>query len=79
MGMQVQHFIALEIARERVRDAEARARLRWGVEPEPSLERGISWLRGLCLAISRTPSSRHERCRLIERTATQHPGGGLPA
>ena len=72
MDGQLQYFIALEIARERGRDAEARARLRWGMEPEPSRERGmITRLAGLCRSISRTPSRRDERCRLLERAATQ--------
>lgn len=64
MDTQLQYSMALEVARERIRDAEVRARLHWGGYREPSPERGmIGRLAGLCRAVSRTPSSRDGRCR----------------
>jgi hypothetical protein len=80
MNSQLHYLLAVEIARERTRAAEAGARLRWGLGPGPSLERDIiTRLAGLCRAISRAPSSRDERCRWLERAAAQQPRGGVPA
>lgn len=80
MHTQLHSPLALELVRERTRAVEARARLAWGVEPEPSLERGVTApLEALCRTVSRTPSGRDERCRLFETAATQQPSGGVPA
>jgi hypothetical protein len=71
MDTQGQYFIALEIARERVRDAEARARLRWGAEPETPVRRRIAVrLASLARILSRKARSGDGQGRALETAAT---------
>jgi hypothetical protein len=42
MSLQLQYLLANEIARERTREAEAWARLRWAMDPEPVVARHVA-------------------------------------
>jgi hypothetical protein len=71
MDTQGQCLIALEIAHERVREAEARARLRWGAETEPPVGRRITVrVASLGRILSRTAWSRNEQGRELETAAS---------
>jgi hypothetical protein len=76
--MQLHGLMALEIAHERTREAEARARLRWGVEPEPPVgRRVVARLADVCSAISYAGLHGDERCRRLTADFVQ-PLGGAP-
>jgi hypothetical protein len=78
MYNQLNYLFALEVVRERTREAEARARLHWGVEPEPPVaRRGASRFATLCREV--TDAGADGQCARLELAVAQHPGGQAPA
>ena len=81
MSLQPQLLFALEIARERTREAEARARLRWGMDPEPTVAHHVARrFAALCrMACGPTERNRNGRCARLEVASTQLPDGRVAA
>jgi hypothetical protein len=78
MYNQLNYLFALEVVRERTQEAEARARLHWGVEPRPGAgQRTAARFATLCREV--TGAGTDGRCARLELALTQLPGGHVPA
>lgn len=76
MGNQLNYLLSLEITRERTREAEAGARLHWGVEPEPQAARRAA---ARSATVCREVTEPGGQCARLELALTQQPGGQVPA
>ena len=77
MDNQLNYLFALEVVREQTREAEARARLHWGVEPEPPVARRAAARFAICREVTEAGAGRPMRSAGVG--LTRQPGGQAPA